>query len=247
MKKARWIRMIPVVMAGVMISTNGWGHDKKPGSPMSPPSTCAPAHQGGGMMPGMMGKMMQGMMPGMRQGMHGMGGGPMGMKGMMWGMRGMMRSFHTWIGKLMSNSKNLGLSTEQINRLEEAVTEHLKRAILNRAEARALQVDLMQALRKKTVDLQSVEVLLKKIVDHDFQLQMDGIRLYTRMLQVLTAEQRAKAEEVIGTPFPPFWEVMSMGPGMGMPGMAPMKGKPPSSTPKVKEKKAEGHHNPPGR
>jgi len=153
---------------------------------------------------GIMGaKMMHGrMMPGM----HGHG-----MCGMFW----LMKPFHAWIAQVMANQQDLGLSPEQVQQLEGAVAEHLKKAVRNRAEAQVLRVDLAQALREKSIDLPGVRDQLKKLADQDTDLQVQGIELYVHVLQLLTDQQKGKVMELIGPPFPFPWESMAMSFGMG--------------------------------
>jgi len=156
--------------------------------------------KGAGMMAG---KMMHGrMMPGM----HGHG-----MCGMFW----LMKPFHAWIAQVMANQQDLGLSPEQVQQLEGAVAEHLKKAVRNRAEAQVLKVDLAQVLREKSIDLPGVRDLLRKLADQDTELQVQGIELYVRVLQLLTDQQKEKIMELIGPPFPFPWESMAMSFGMG--------------------------------
>ncbi len=178
------------------------------------------ARRGGVKGPGMMaGKMMhERMMPGI----HGHG-----VCGMFW----LMKPFHAWIAQVMANRQDLGLSPEQVQQLEGAMAEHLKKAVRNRAEAQVLKVDLVQAMREKSIDLPGVKDLLKKLADQDTELQVQGIELYVRVLQLLTDQQKEKVMELIGPPFPYPWESMAIGFGMGGPAEAesPSAESPPAS------------------
>jgi Spy/CpxP family protein refolding chaperone len=131
--------------------------------------------------------------------------------GMFW----LMKPFHAWIAQVMANQQDLGLSPEQVQQLEGAITEHLKKAVRNRAEAQVLRIDLAQALREKSIDLPGVKDLLKKVADQDTELQVQGIELYVQVLQLLTDQQKEKVMELIGPPFPSPWENMAMGFGIG--------------------------------
>jgi hypothetical protein len=211
-----------------------------------------PAAGGGGpkqggmmqMMPGMMGMMpqMMQMMSGMMGGMGPRMGAPSMMQGM-GGMMGMMNSLHAWIGRFMAKKEFLGLSPTQVVQVEKGVFQHLKETVLNRARARALRLELQLALRGSTVELQAVEDILKKIAELDVQLQLGGIRLYTEILGLLTDEQRAKVRKLIGRPFPPPWEVMTMSPGMKMKAGAQKGGEEPAPPqPPGGEVEPQGHH-----
>ena len=120
--------------------------------------------------------------------------------------------------------KAIGLSDKQMDQIGQAVAEHTKSAIRNRAETRVLRVDLMNLLRNESLDLKSVNVLLKKRAELDVQLQMEGIDIYTKVLQMLDEKQGAMAKDMIGTPFSAPWNEMSMGCGMMMRGGAPSGG-----------------------
>lgn len=124
------------------------------------------------------------------------------------GAHALMGPFHEWMRCLMCRQPSLALTSGQKENLDEALTKHLMSAIRARAEARALQLDLKHGLRKQPLDLQAIETLVRKLTEQRFKLLMEGVKLYNEVLGILTADQRAKAEELIGSPFPPSWEEM---------------------------------------
>ena len=192
------ILLLVVVLA--LVLSLGLVHAQSMGPGMMGHGAKRAGVKGRGMMGG---KMMHGrMLPGM----HGHG-----MCGMFW----LMKPFHAWIAQVMANQQDLGLSPEQVQQLEGAITEHLKKAVRNRAEAQVLRVDLAQALREKSINLPGVKDLLKKLADQDTEIQVQGIELYVRVLQWLTDQQKKKVMGLIGPPFPYPWESMAMGFGMG--------------------------------
>jgi Spy/CpxP family protein refolding chaperone len=185
-------------------------------SPFTPPKTGPFAHPESEIRSGMMGEMMhqmaeenremkKGLGAGVERGpMHGVDGSPSG--------RGLMRPLHTWIGCLMAYSQEIGLLPDQVKQLDDVITDHLMSFIRKQAEVRALRVQLSHALRARSIDLQSVEAILKEIADQGSQLQMEGVRVYAQILELLTEEQESKAGEMIGTPFAPPWEGIVTGP-----------------------------------
>jgi Spy/CpxP family protein refolding chaperone len=182
------------------------------------------------MMPGMMGRKMDEMKrpagpgmqhPGMGPYRAGMDSGPF------------MASFHRWIGSLMAQRGPIELTSQQINQLDELVSKHLQSAIRGHAEIRALQVELKRVLRGDTVDMQSVEAILGKISRQELDLQVEGFRMYRSVLDALTPDQRQKARDLIGNPFPAPWEEMTEAASSGFPGKTELE--------QEEEQPAEGH------
>ena len=181
-------------------------------SPFAPPRTGPLAHSEAESRSGLLGAMMhqmaeenremkKGLTEGMKRGpMQGLDGSPSG--------RGLMRPLHSWIGCLMAYSQEIGLSPDQVKQLDDVITNHLMSFIRKQAEVRALRVRLSHALRARSIDLQSVEAILIEIADQGSQLQMGGVRVYARVLELLTEEQKFNAGELIGTPFASPWEGM---------------------------------------
>lgn len=176
-----------------------------------------------GMMHGMMGKKkMAGVKGEARAGAAGRHGAEM--RGA-WVSPGIMQAFHSWTGCLMGHQRELGLTPEQLSRIDDAVTEHHMVAIRHGAEALALKVNVRHALRAEFIDLNLVRQLMERLAAQDVQLQMDGVELYKEMLGILTPDQRSKAVSLIGYPIPPPWREMAAGPcSQAAAGPAPAKG-----------------------
>ncbi len=136
---------------------------------------------------------------------------PHGKKQRAIGAYAIMGPFHEWMGCLMTERSILELRPDQMDQMDDLLTRHFMAAVRGRAEARALQMELKHALRKETVDLQAIEPLLRKITDQEFELLKEGIQLYKEVLGILTAGQREKVEEMIGSPFPPPWHGIAAG------------------------------------
>lgn len=147
--------------------------------------------------------------------------------------------FHRWIACLMAQRGLLGLSSGQISELDDLISEHLQSAIRGQAEIRALQVELRRILRQDSVDMQSVEALLGKISKQELELQIEGFRMYRSVLDLLTTEQRQKARDLIGTPFPAPWEEMQRAASRGIPEEMEME----SEEEEPEEDEGEGHQH----
>ena len=138
--------------------------------------------------------------------MCGMMGGGMG-RGMMQTGNVMLRhGFHRWTNLLMANAETLTLSREQLEKFDQMITAHMTKAIRDQADVHALTIVLKKDLRAEAIDLKSVEKQLQTINGKVLQMDLDGIRLYTRVQAVLTPEQKEKMTRTIGTPFPAPWE-----------------------------------------
>jgi len=120
-----------------------------------------------------------------------------------------MAPLHRWMGALMAQGGPIALTSEQISRLDDLISSHLQSAIRGKAEIRALRVELKRLLRKDSLNMQSVEALLKKISQQELAIEIAGFAMYQRVLEVLTPEQRQTARDLIGKPFPAPWEEMS--------------------------------------
>jgi hypothetical protein len=125
------------------------------------------------------------------------------------GVYALMGPFHRWMGCLISHQTCFNLTPVQLERMDDAVTRHLMSVTRSQAEARALKLDLKHALRKEKIELNTVEGLVQKLTHQESDMLMEGIKLYTEVLNTLTADQRMKVREIIGGPFPPPWEDMA--------------------------------------
>jgi Spy/CpxP family protein refolding chaperone len=118
----------------------------------------------------------------------------------------LMHGFHRWTHLLMAHAETLGLQRDQLDKIDQMLTGHLSKAIRDRAEVQALTVTLKKDLRAEAIDTKNVEKQLQTIHTKTLQMELDGIRLYTQLRNVLTPEQREKMQQTIGTPFPAPWE-----------------------------------------
>ncbi|KJS30223.1 MAG: hypothetical protein VR64_17200 [Desulfatitalea sp. BRH_c12] len=150
-----------------------------------------------------------GMMQQKQMGMSGMMGGGQGKGGggMTQGGNAMlMHGFHRWTHMLMAHAETLDLQRDQLDKIDQMLTGHLTKAIRDRAEVQALTVTLKKDLRAEAIDTKNVEKQLQTIHTKTLQMELDGIRLYTQLRNVLTPEQWEKMQQTIGTPFPAPWE-----------------------------------------
>jgi Spy/CpxP family protein refolding chaperone len=156
-----------------------------------------PGH-GGGMMGAQKGGMMHscGMMGGMGGGMmHG---------GLAAGM--LMQGYHGWLGRLMAQAADVGLTGDQLAKIDQMITAHKIQAVRNQAEMQVNQINLKQNLRADTIDLKKVEKQLRDLHNQAIALELAGVRLHTEIMNLLSPQQKEKIQQKIGGPFPPAWD-----------------------------------------
>ena len=132
----------------------------------------------------------------MMQGMHGSmdRGGMMG--GMMRGMHGPMRqpsqAERPLISLALQHEDQLGLSAEQVQRLEALRSEFQKEAIRRSADVQIAELELRELLRQDPVDLVKVEAALRKLEGLRTELRLTRLKAIEQGKAVLTPEQRQK-------------------------------------------------------
>ena len=91
----------------------------------------------------------------------------------------------------------LGLTEDQKNKLEALDTEHQKAVIAKEAEAKTLAVDLKAEMHKDKIDLVKIGDLADKIGKARGELYKLHIMHHAQVANILTKEQRAKAEQLM--------------------------------------------------
>lgn len=140
-------------------------------------------------------------MQGMMEMMHGrsgsMGQGGM-MGGMMHGMPGSMRQAspaeRPLITLALQHKDQLGLSAEQVQRLEALRSDFQKEAIRRSADLQVAELELGELLRQDPVDLAKAEVALKKFEGLRTELRLARLKAIEQGKKVLTPEQRQKLD-----------------------------------------------------
>lgn len=154
------------------------------------------AHERQGRSEGSMGGM-QGMMEMMHGRSGSMGQGGM-MGGMMHGMPGSMRQAspaeRPLITLALQHKDQLGLSAEQVQRLEALRSDFQKEAIRRSADIQVAELELGELLRQDPVDLAKAEVALKKLEGLRTELRLARLKAIEQGKAVLTPEQRQKLD-----------------------------------------------------
>ena len=136
-------------------------------------------------------KMHPGMMP------HGMAGAPPVGSGMMPVMErpahermGLAETLHQWGCFFSTHRETLGLSEEQIEKIEAIMISHAKYGIRKNADRKVLLIEIKEALLQDKINLEEVEKKLKAMEALHVDMEMEGIKTLDQALAVLTPEQR---------------------------------------------------------
>lgn len=116
--------------------------------------------------------------------------------------------FHFWIQCLMAERDDLDLSPDQSAQLDKTLTGYFKGLITTGAAAFSAMVQLKYDLRQAKVDLPAVQAQLKEISENEYTIQLNAIKTYLSILDILTPPQRQKLDESIGSAFPSMWHPM---------------------------------------
>ncbi|HXG53309.1 MAG TPA: periplasmic heavy metal sensor [candidate division Zixibacteria bacterium] len=100
------------------------------------------------------------------------------------------------ISLMLRNRERLGLSAEQVRRLEALRDGYEKKATRVRADIRVAEIDLAAVLKAEEPDMTKVEAQVREIEKLRADLRIERIRTIERAKQQLSAEQRRKLEEL---------------------------------------------------
>jgi Spy/CpxP family protein refolding chaperone len=117
--------------------------------------------------------------------------------------------FHQWIECLMDERDDLDLASDQYQRLDKTLTDYFKGLISTEAAAASAMVQLKYDLRQAKVDLPAVQTQLKTVSENEYMIQLNAIKTYLSILDILTPQQRQTLDEKIGSAFPAMWRPMS--------------------------------------
>ncbi|MFP4389294.1 MAG: hypothetical protein ACLFPR_10150 [Desulfococcaceae bacterium] len=144
-------------------------------------------------------------MGGMKRGMGGRGGMGHGVSGKGMG-GGLMGPLHRWFAGLMEARPQVGLTDDQMMKLDDAMTSHQKFAVRRQADIRTTQIELKAVLRRKPLDLAKAQQLIQQMATRKGELQSEGIQLYDTVWNMLSEQQRASVTSRLGSPFPGPWD-----------------------------------------
>lgn len=101
------------------------------------------------------------------------------------------------ISQMLSYRDYLGLSAEQVKKLEQLRDNFQRQSIRNEADARIVELDIAQLLDSPNVDMGKVEGKIREAEKLRADLRIARLRAIEQAKAVLSAEQRKKFREAI--------------------------------------------------
>lgn len=132
-------------------------------------------------------------------------GQPMMGQGMMGGMMGMdrerMRRHKQWfqygVTLMLQNADKLGLSDEQIKKLDNIKRKYSKDIIKQDAEMKIAEIDLEAILKESEINLLEVKEALKKIESTETEIRYLRIMAFVEARKILTDEQKNSLKKLM--------------------------------------------------
>ncbi len=101
------------------------------------------------------------------------------------------------ISLMLRNREKLGLSDDQVRRMEQLRTDFEKEAIRKDADRRVAEMDLESLLDAPNVDMTKVEAKVREIEKIRADLRLARIRAIEKAKEQLSADQRKKLQEML--------------------------------------------------
>jgi hypothetical protein len=101
------------------------------------------------------------------------------------------------ISLMLRNREKLGLSDDQVKKLEQLRSDYEKETIRNDADVRVAEIDLNHLLQAGSVDLPKVEGKIREVERLRADLRIARVRAVEKGKAVLTPEQRKKLQEML--------------------------------------------------
>jgi Spy/CpxP family protein refolding chaperone len=99
---------------------------------------------------------------------------------------------------MLRNRHDLGLSSQQVQDLEDLRDGYQREAIRYEADIRIAEVELQSFLKADAVDLEQVKVKLQEIEDVRTELRLARIRAIEQGKALLSSEQHEKLQSLLG-------------------------------------------------
>jgi hypothetical protein len=101
------------------------------------------------------------------------------------------------ISILLRNREKLGLSDEQVKKLEQLRSDFEKEIIRNEADIRVAEIDLNNLLQASSADMGKIEAKIREVERLRADLRIARIRAIEKGKALLSAEQRKKLQELV--------------------------------------------------
>ncbi|MGH7265234.1 MAG: Spy/CpxP family protein refolding chaperone [Candidatus Rokuibacteriota bacterium] len=103
------------------------------------------------------------------------------------------------ISYMLDHRSELGLSPEQVSRLETLRGDFTREAIRREADLRVAELDLQQLMDQELLDISKVEAKLHEVARLHTDLRVARLRTIEQGKAVLTPEQRSRLRAMLGT------------------------------------------------
>jgi Spy/CpxP family protein refolding chaperone len=101
------------------------------------------------------------------------------------------------ISMMLRNREKLGLSDDQVRRMEQLRTDFEKESVRKEADVRVAEMDLETVLDAPSVDMGKAEAKVRDIEKSRADLRIARIRAIEKAKDLLTPEQRKKLQELM--------------------------------------------------
>jgi len=110
--------------------------------------------------------------------------------------RGDSRENRPLISQMLSSKEQLGLSAEQVRRIEQLRDNFQRQSIRHDADVRILELDIAAALENDPVDVTKVESKIREAEKMRADLRIARIRAIEQAKALLTADQKKKLPDL---------------------------------------------------
>jgi Spy/CpxP family protein refolding chaperone len=104
-----------------------------------------------------------------------------------------------WLTIMLHHRSELGLTPEQVSRLETLRGEFARDAIRRDADIRIAEMDLVALLDQEPADLAKVEAKVRELAQLRAELRIARLRAIEQGKTLLTAEQRTRLQGLLGS------------------------------------------------
>jgi Spy/CpxP family protein refolding chaperone len=101
------------------------------------------------------------------------------------------------ITQILSSKDSLGLSAEQVKKLEQLRDQFQRQSIRTDADLRIIELDIAALLDSSTIDVAKVEAKIREAEKLRAELRIARVRAIEQAKAVLTSEQRKKFFEMV--------------------------------------------------
>lgn len=104
---------------------------------------------------------------------------------------------------MLDRRAELGLTPDQVTRLETLRDDFAREAIKREADIRVAEMDLSRLLEAEMLDIAKVDAKMHEVAKLRTDLRVARLRTIEQGKAVLTADQRGKLRTMLGVPGPP--------------------------------------------